>query len=81
MHTRPLIHREIASGQIQDSKQKDVKNQHVHPAAWNFVHRLPIYAVLSLLHHSTAAAVAVQMAASAAEIMHASSYRRLCSSK
>jgi hypothetical protein len=27
------IHDEIASGQIHDSKEKDVKNQHVHAAA------------------------------------------------
>jgi hypothetical protein len=27
------IHREIASGQIHDSKYKDVGNQHVYPAA------------------------------------------------
>jgi hypothetical protein len=38
------IHREIASGQIHDSKYKDVQNQYVHLAAWKFVHLLPKYA-------------------------------------
>jgi hypothetical protein len=37
------IHREIASGQIHNSKQ-DVKNQQVHLSAWNLVHWLPRYA-------------------------------------
>jgi hypothetical protein len=32
------LHCEIASGQKYYSKQKDAKNQHVHPTAWNFVH-------------------------------------------
>jgi hypothetical protein len=38
------IHHEVASGRIHDSTSKDVKNQDFHPAAWNFVHCLPIYA-------------------------------------
>jgi hypothetical protein len=38
------IHGEIALGQIHDSKQKDVKNQNVHPSAWNFAHWIPRYA-------------------------------------
>jgi hypothetical protein len=43
-HTRCRIHRENASAQIHDSKYKDVKNQHIHPAAWNCIHWLPRYA-------------------------------------
>jgi hypothetical protein len=35
---------EIAVGQARDSKYKYVKRQHVHPAAWNFVHWHPRYA-------------------------------------
>jgi hypothetical protein len=38
------IRPEIASGQMHDSKQKDVTNQHVHPAAWHFELWLPRYA-------------------------------------
>jgi hypothetical protein len=37
------IHREMTSGQIHDCKENYVKNEHVHPAAWNFKHWLPIY--------------------------------------
>jgi hypothetical protein len=37
------MHHKIASGQICDSNQRDLKNQHVHPEAWNFVHWLPRY--------------------------------------
>jgi hypothetical protein len=44
MHTHCWIHREFVSSQVQNSKQKDVKNQHIHPAMWNFVHGLPRYA-------------------------------------
>jgi hypothetical protein len=53
------IHHKITSGQIHDSKCKDIKNQHVHPAASNFVHWLSRYAstiicycimLLQLLH-------------------------------
>jgi hypothetical protein len=35
------IDREIASGQIHDSKLGDVRNQHLCPAAWNVVHWIP----------------------------------------
>jgi hypothetical protein len=38
------IHHKVASGQICDSKQKDVRYQHVHLSVWNFV------AWLALLH-------------------------------
>jgi hypothetical protein len=38
-----LIHHEITSGQIHNSKQKDVKNQHIQPDAWKFVHWLQRY--------------------------------------
>jgi hypothetical protein len=32
------MHREIASGQTHDSRWKGVRNQHVDPTAWHFVH-------------------------------------------
>jgi hypothetical protein len=38
------IHPEITTGQKHNSKQKDVKNQYIRPAAQNFVHWLPRYA-------------------------------------
>jgi hypothetical protein len=44
------IHRKIASGQIQDSKQKNVKNQHVQLNAWNFVYWLRRYASTRIYH-------------------------------
>jgi hypothetical protein len=38
------IHHEISSRQVHDSKWKDIKNYHVHPAACNLIHWLPRYA-------------------------------------
>jgi hypothetical protein len=38
------IHREITSGQIHDSKWKDINIQHIQSAAWDVVHWLPRYA-------------------------------------
>jgi hypothetical protein len=38
------IHRQIASGQICDSTQKNIKNQNVPAAAWKYVHGLQRYA-------------------------------------
>jgi hypothetical protein len=43
MHILCRVRHEIASGQIHDSKEKDVRSQHFHPAAWNIVHLLPRY--------------------------------------
>jgi hypothetical protein len=37
------IYCRIVSGQIHDSTWKEVKNQHIHPAAWNSVCSLPRY--------------------------------------
>jgi hypothetical protein len=50
-----------------------VINQHVHPAAWNFVCWRPRYASINLsLHHATT--TAVQMAAPVPKIMDILSY-------
>jgi hypothetical protein len=41
MHTGCRIHREIASGQVYDSKGKHIKSQNVHPNARRFVQKTP----------------------------------------
>jgi hypothetical protein len=39
------------TGQIHDSKWKDVKNQHLHSTAWNYVHWLPRYTSTVIYRH------------------------------
>jgi hypothetical protein len=47
------IYCKIASSQIHNSKLKDVKNKHIHPATWNFVYWLPRYAstIIHIVYH------------------------------
>jgi hypothetical protein len=50
LFTSCRIHCEIASGQIHDSKQRDISNQQIHPIAWNGVYWLPRYASTVVCH-------------------------------
>jgi hypothetical protein len=61
-------HCEIASGQIHNSKQKEVKNLHIHSVARNFVQQLPRYAS-TIMCHCSMLPTAAQRVAPVLEIM------------
>jgi hypothetical protein len=77
MHIRWSFVRSIAKShqaRYTTPNKKDVKNQHVHPAAWYFVHWLPRYMIwYDLLLHRTIT-TAVQKAAPVPEIMNTPLY-------
>jgi hypothetical protein len=62
----------IASGQMNDSKGKYVKNQYLYTAAWMFVHWLPRYDN-TIIYLSSATTTGVQIAVSFQGIMDNSS--------